>query len=855
MSAEAPKPADKSIKLGVEKRSGSSYHKRMKSMRKSIPTLAIAALLLIAMPLLASPTLSWREDFLDNGDKWTLGDTEDYKYDISNGVYSQTGKKGGRWSVHGFPIRRDSDYILETKIKSDSPTATDYAGVIWDFKDKDHYYQFLAAQNGKYSIVKMEYGKANFLVPWTATSVINGRGFYNALRVARVGRQLVFSINQVEIKSLPYESCAGGSIGFSFSGAQTISMDSVTLWEERVPTGEETTFPSLRTAVFESRFNEKNQSWLISSRNLAGQFTDLGGTAGSGYLLKHSSRSALDFLAKDFALDLSRDFFVETEIEWISGDTGYSYGLACTISGRDNLWFGLTANGFYTISRTAGGEKKDIVPWTMSDNILCYEAKNRLSVHRRGSSLVFSINGRKVHEMPYEAWPSGRIGFGSNGSLSFRPRFLGIYQTSITAEAIHGGCAYGWGAYRYADGVVYAGFWERGKPNGFGTRYSRTGGVQEGFWKDGILTTDSSAANLAPGSIYFSVMTASGDMGLVNDWGEEEGFGLKGIVYLDTILKSPLLIASQGRVGFLDWRGEIISSPEWNIASPFSHGYALVKGAKGESGVVDSSGKLSIALGTYEILPGQDLKRGVLRVKETKDGKTLYGLVSVDGEVLLPPSLLALEDFSEGYAPAKSRNGNYGFVDLLGVWRISPEYDGVGRFSDGLAYAYFDDYIPWESFIYPSGETAFDLDSDVHEALYPYAFSEGLLACLEESENLVYLTWDGDVYVQAGPWDDARPFSDGFAAVKDEKGWQFIDETGEVAIEGIYRQALSFSQGMAAVRTGDLWGYIDRTGQIAIPASYLDAHSFTSQGFAQVKLASGAWTWIDREGRLLWPGR
>ena len=67
--------------------------------------------------------------------------------------------------------------------------------------------------------------------------------------------------------------------------------------------------------------------------------------------------------------------------------------------------------------------------------------------------------------------------------MSLRPRFLGLYQTAIMAGPIHGSCAYGWGAYRFADGVVYVGFWERGKPNGFGTRYSASGGAGEGFGK------------------------------------------------------------------------------------------------------------------------------------------------------------------------------------------------------------------------------------------------------------------------------------------------------------------------------------------------------------------------------------
>jgi hypothetical protein len=827
----------------------------MESMRKSIPLLALFGLFLISMPIYASPSLSWREEFNDNSDKWTIGDTEDYKYEITGGAYALTGKKSGRWTVHGFPIRREADYILEAKIKSDSPTTTDYAGIIWDFKDKDHYYQFLVAQHGKYAILKMENGKANFLVPWTATSVINGRGIYNLLKVARSGRQLVFSINRVEIKSLPYESYAGASIGFTFLGAQTITVDSVVLHEERKMTGEELKLPSLRTTVFESKLNEKNQSWLISSRNLSGQFADLGGSSGSDYLLKHSSRTKIDILARDFSLDFARDFFVEAEIEWISGDEGYAYGLACDVAGKDYLWFGLTANGFYSIAKTSGGEKKELVPWTMSDNIFCYEARNKLSVHRTGSTLVFAINGRKVYEMPYEAWSSRKLGFGAGGTMSILPRFLGLYQTSIMAGPIHGSCSYGWGAYRYADGVVYVGFWERGKPNGFGTRYSPSGGAQEGFWKDGILSEDPSASVAALNRSYFSVMTASGDMGLVDSWGEEMGFGLKGVVYLDTILSAPLLQVQEGRIGLMDWRGNFVSSPEWNIASPFSHGYALIRGVKGETGIVDSSGEQSLALGTYEILPSQDLSRGVDRVKTTKDGKTLYGLVSVDGTVLMPPSLLDLGSFSEGYAMAKSRNGSYGFIDLLGVWRIAPEYDGVGDFSDGLAYVYFDDYIPWESFIYPSGETAFDLDGEVHQTLFPYTFKDGLLACTEDWDNLVYLSWDGEVYVQAGPWDDVKPFSEGFAAVKDDKGWQFIDDSGLVAFDGVYGYASSFSQGLAAVRQGDRWGFIDRTGRLVIPPSYLDAHSFMPQGFAQVKLPSGAWTWINREGTVLWPGR
>lgn len=57
----------------------------MMAMRKSFPVLLLAAVWLgfLAIPLGASPSLSRREDFMDNGDTWSVGETEDYKYEVS----------------------------------------------------------------------------------------------------------------------------------------------------------------------------------------------------------------------------------------------------------------------------------------------------------------------------------------------------------------------------------------------------------------------------------------------------------------------------------------------------------------------------------------------------------------------------------------------------------------------------------------------------------------------------------------------------------------------------------------------------------------------------------------------------
>jgi hypothetical protein len=95
----------------------------------------------------------------------------------------------------------------------------------------------------------------------------------------------------------------------------------------------------------------------------------------------------------------------------------------------------------------------------------------------------------------------------------------------------------------------------------------------------------------------------------------------------------------------------------------------------------------------------------------------------------------------------------------------------------------------------------------------------------------------GDVY------EDARPFSnEGFAAVKKNGKWGFVDAEGNVRIHFVFDDALSFGQHLAAVKYGEYWGFVSMFGQIVIDAVYYDAKSF-SGGSAPV-LTERGWQFI-----------
>ena len=137
---------------------------------------------------------------------------------------------------------------------------------------------------------------------------------------------------------------------------------------------------------------------------------------------------------------------------------------------------------------------------------------------------------------------------------------------------------------------------------------------------------------------------------------------------------------------------------------------------------------------------------------------------------------------------------------------------------------------------------------------------------------------------------DARPFSDGIAAVKKEGKWGYIDRLGQWIVQpqyafsiGDYSSGLAFignqffntsgdvafgetkyenarnfspkgKNALAAVQVSGQWGFIDLNGEFVISPKYDNAGDFTDGGdgasLAPVKVG-GIWGYVDRRGREL----
>ena len=159
--------------------------------------------------------------------------------------------------------------------------------------------------------------------------------------------------------------------------------------------------------------------------------------------------------------------------------------------------------------------------------------------------------------------------------------------------------------------------------------------------------------------------------------------------------------------------------------------------------------------------------------------------------------------YFNGYTAAKA-NGRWGVIDTASSWLIPAEYDGIVMDELGRSYA------------------------------------QG--AVFIKRDNGVYLYLNGN---QVGNmYDDAKPFSnEGYAAVKKDGLWGFIDSAGNPIIPYKFEDALSFGQHLAAIKQGEFWGYINLYGDIAIEPVFLQAKSFAG-GSAPV-LTERGWQFIS----------
>jgi len=285
----------------------------------------------------------------------------------------------------------------------------------------------------------------------------------------------------------------------------------------------------------------------------------------------------------------------------------------------------------------------------------------------------------------------------------------------------------------------------------------------------------------------------------LNDLYEEHRYAYSmGIDYYNDVtstVSGAIQVQINGLWGLASASGSQVIPCEYDKISTFSDGKAIVQKDRVISTVDENNNRVALLHEDASTFGNFSGDRTCL---QTKDGWVVSSGDFTTGAWIFEEFGM----YSEGYAPVK-QNGKWGLIDRSGgEWLVEPQFDVIAQDELGRAYS----------------QGAF------------FAGKEGQL----------YLYVDGEQV--AGPYEDAQPFADGWAAVKKDGQWGFVDTSGNVQIDFQFDDALSFGQHLAAVEVDGQWGYISKYGKVVIEPIFLSAKSFYG-GSAPVETVDG-WRFI-----------
>lgn len=338
-------------------------------------------------------------------------------------------------------------------------------------------------------------------------------------------------------------------------------------------------------------------------------------------------------------------------------------------------------------------------------------------------------------------------------------------------------------------------------------------------------------------------------------------------------------ITLNGRVGFINSKGDLVVKATLKDAGYFSENLAPFESDGGKWGYIDSQGKLKIEPRFDWAL---SFKEGLALVQSGG----LWGFIDRNGKFVIEPQFESAASFSEGLAQAGFYDKRFvsefapkgtwqtGFIDRQGNWAIKST-NGVAHcsFNGGMTivsgWTKNDDEIKHDvSVIDKSGKELWKLNTRSI-----YGFNEDTLVVEFKEEKGANGQYRNSLYTfvdRSGKrmtdktFQVLAGFSEGLsvAKIKIDEDFGFIDKSGEFVIAPKFSFARGFSEGLAAVKTVDedglyeRFGFIDKSGNWVIKPQFKWVEDF-QESFALVA-HDGRYSnpekfgYIDRKGKYIW---
>lgn len=232
---------------------------------------------------------------------------------------------------------------------------------------------------------------------------------------------------------------------------------------------------------------------------------------------------------------------------------------------------------------------------------------------------------------------------------------------------------------------------------------------------------------------------------------------------LSLVGKALFLYKKNGKYGFMNRSGESMVQAQFDFASNFSNGLAVV----------------------------------------VKDNK--FGYIDKSGEVVIDYQFDEAQDFVQGRAIVE-KDGLFGLINPTGDYVMEPKYLDIGSLNEGLFYAETDEGFRYYTL---DGSVAFDTEFD--EA---FAFENGIAKVVEAGVS-GYIRKDGS-WVVNSTRGELRQFHDTLFVLELRDSSTFYGPSGEYGGQ-YYDRIGALRENRAIVVKGDLYGYVNAAAEVVIP--------------------------------------
>ncbi len=256
--------------------------------------------------------------------------------------------------------------------------------------------------------------------------------------------------------------------------------------------------------------------------------------------------------------------------------------------------------------------------------------------------------------------------------------------------------------------------------------------------------------------------------------------------------------------GFINEAGKYIISPIYNQATVFSDGLAWVVAENESPTAIDKQGNIKFTM--TEAVEVNIFKEGLASFAILDNYEKKWGFVDKTGKIVIAPQFSEVGIFSEGQCSFKNGDRKWGYIDKKGNITINPQFDEA------------DNYINGNAVVKTGGKSGVINAKGLYTVnpIYKTVMNDRSICLTELDGKWGWCDIEGKTIIN-NQFKEAYLFLESdLAPVKIGNKFGYINKEGKIVINPQFETALSFNGNLAMVETSNKIGFINNEGKYVI---------------------------------------